>query len=353
LKKKIILFYPSRSSFVKKDIEILSEKYSVVESDFNVQQKALTPFFLIGQMFFLLKNIWQADLVICEFASYHSLLPTVFAKLCKKPSLVVIGGTDAVSFPSIHYGNFSKRTMAFFTKWSLKWASHIAPKHEALVYSDYSYQDADFKKQGYKFFIPDIRTPYTVIHNGYNSEFWNRKKEKIKNRFITVASGINRGFVRRLKGIDLITEVAPFFPECEFVIIGVPENYDLGESSKNIVKIPFVENSKLPEYYSEAEFYLQLSMSEGFPNALCEAMLCECIPVVSNVSSMPEIVGDSGFILLKRDVNMLKETIAKALESDRRTLAAKARNRIAQNYPVQKRRDQLLSLTEVLMNKGH
>ena len=47
-------------------------------------------------------------------------------------------------------------------------------------------------------------------------------------------------------------------------------------------------------------------MSEGFPNALCEAMLSGCIPIVSNVGAMPKIVKETGYLLLKKDIYLLK-----------------------------------------------
>ena len=66
---------------------------------------------------------------------------------------------------------------------------------------------------------------------------------------------------------------------------------------------------QLREYYSKSRFYLQLSNTEGFGVSLCEAMLCECIPIVSSVNMLPEIVGDTGFILETRDSSMLSGLI--------------------------------------------
>jgi glycosyltransferase involved in cell wall biosynthesis len=88
---------------------------------------------------------------------------------------------------------------------------------------------------------------------------------------------------------------------------------------------------------------MQLSISEGFPNAICEAMLSGCVPIGSDVAAIPEIIGDTGFILKKRNADMLRELVQKAigcLELD--ALSVSARERIASRYPLRKRGELLL-----------
>jgi glycosyltransferase involved in cell wall biosynthesis len=117
----------------------------------------------------------------------------------------------------------------------------------------------------------------------------------------------------------------------------------------NVKTMPGVKNSELPGIFSAFEFYLQLSMAEGFPNSICEAMLCECIPIGSDVFSIPEIIGDSGFVVKKRDVDVLKQVIEQALVCDNAALMKKARARIADNYTLTQRNDKLLQLCEKMV----
>jgi glycosyltransferase involved in cell wall biosynthesis len=347
--KKALIFYVVRSTFVKKDIEILSAQFTVAEFDFFSSKKIGFIISFISQIIFLLKNIWTADLLLVEFASYQSFFPAVFGRLFGKPCLIVVGGTEAHYFPGIGYGNWQKRGLKNFSSASLKLCSHIAPKHKSLMFSEYHYDENEPQQQGIYARIPSLKTPYTEIPNGYDAAKWKCISTKKKNTFITVANGWEYGFQKSLKGVDLILKVAPFFPDCEFAILGVNDPAIFPGLPANVKTIPAVKNDDLVGIFSAYQFYLQLSIAEGFPNSICEAMLCECIPIGSDVFSIPEIIGDSGFVVKKRNVDALKEIIDQALVCDNATLMKKARARIADNYTLAQRNDKLLQLCEKLI----
>src|SRR5205085_2238711 len=105
---------------------------------------------------------------------------------------------------------------------------------------------------------------------------------------------------------DLIMGMASKFPDCTFTIIGFKNSPENLVVPANVKLLGYVENTKLPLLFSEYTYYLQLSVSEGFPNALCEAMLCECVPIGSAVGAIPDIIADTGFILQKKDVAQLQ-----------------------------------------------
>ncbi|MBK9319573.1 MAG: glycosyltransferase [Bacteroidetes bacterium] len=200
--------------------------------------------------------------------------------------------------------------MKTFTKWSYQLCSHLAPKHETLYFTKYDYDEKEPAEQGIKAFIKGLNTPYTAIPNGYDPEQWPLlHKERKPMSFITLSGSFEYPFQVALKGIDLILEVAALFPDCTFTIAGVPEWKKLDIKSNNVMVLPPIRHKDLPELFNEYEYYMQLSMAEGFPNALCEAMLCGCIPIVSNVFSMPEIVGECGYILKKRNFSDLQNLI--------------------------------------------
>ncbi len=332
---------------MNKDIDILSTEYEVNCFNFRYQKKWKTPFQLCRQFIFILRHIISSKGIICQLSGYHSFLPVFLGRLLNIPTLIIAGGTDCHSFPSIGYGNFQKRILKIFTKWSFENCSHIAPKHESLILCDYSYDQHDFSKQGIRYFINDFNKEYTVIANGYNDQIFKKICSKKKNHFLTVSGNLNAEYQQELKGIDLILFVAKDFPDCTFTIIGVSDISKFHNISNNIKLVPPLKNDELVKYYSESEYYLQLSMAEGFPNSLCEAMLCECIPIGSNVFSIPEIISDTGYILMHRDLDELKNLIQLVIQSDNSDKGQKARARISKNYPVLKRRKLLLDL----MNK--
>lgn len=348
-KKNILFFYNHLSSFVKKDIEILSAQYNVKGHDFLPATKLHTPLSFVSQLFFLLSNITRVDLLVVQFAGYHSLLPALLGWLFRVPCLIVVGGTDAHYFPGIGYGNWQKPVLKTFTALSLKLCSHIAPKHKTLMQCDYTYAANEPTQQGIYARLPKLKTPYTEITNGYDTVKWHCVKEKKKNTFITVSGAWEYHFQQKLKGIDLILEAAPQFPDCEFIILGVDNDSRIPAKPDNVKVLSAVKNEELIAIFSECEFYLQLSMAEGFPNSLCEAMLCQCIPIGSNVFSIPEIIGDAGFALNSRSVDELKVVITAALNSDREKLRLKARERIALNYTLEVRRQKLLELCNRLI----
>ncbi|RNI28053.1 glycosyltransferase family 1 protein [Rufibacter immobilis] len=352
-RKPILLyFYPAQSSFVVKDLALMQKEYEVRHQGFLPVKKWQTPLVWLGQLFFLLRHIWQAQALVCMFAGYHSWFPALFGKIAAKPCLIVAGGTDCVSFPSIGYGVFANPVLGRFARWSYQLAAHIAPVHEKLVWQDYTYQTNDFPHQGFRYHCPTLVTPHTVIYNGYNAEFWKQDFtiERQPNSFLTVCAGLNMRFTQRLKGVDLILEVAGRVPEATFTIVGAPEGFKFPNQPANVRLLPKMPLEDLKAVYSAHTFYLQLSMSEGFPNALSESMLCGCVPIVSQVGAMPDLIADTGFVLSQRNIHLLERLVREAMEVENtQKLGQKAREIMASHYPEQRRERGLIGLLQKLV----
>jgi glycosyltransferase involved in cell wall biosynthesis len=342
-KGRVLYFYTAESPFVEKDIEIINSEYEVIKFFFNVYDKKKIYLIIFRQFFFLIKNIWFSQITVTQFAGLHAVLPVLFAKFFFKKSVIVSGGTDCVSFPSINYGNFSNKNNAKLTAICFNNTSLILPVHESLIFTDYTYQPNDYQHQGIKQFIPQLKTKYQVVYNGYDNEYWfNKSTSKTKTSFVTVLGHVNSKFTLLLKGIDLYIEMARKFPEATFTIVG-GASIKIEDKPNNLVLLSNIWGAKMVDVFSEHQFYMQLSMSEGFPNALSEAMLCECVPIVSNVGGMPDIVADCGYILKHKNINELYELVSSALNNfDIDRLGKKARQRVVENYTFENRKEQLL-----------
>jgi glycosyltransferase involved in cell wall biosynthesis len=126
---------------------------------------------------------------------------------------------------------------------------------------------------------------------------------------MTVALGLENKRNVLLKGIDLILELAKNNPDYTITIIGSDSIYGYNDSLKNVKLIGKVAHNELISYYNKNQFYLQLSISESFGLSLCEAILCGCVPIVSNVGMMPQIVENQKFVLNKKCVIELQNLI--------------------------------------------
>ena len=340
-KKNLIFIYPKLYTFIQTEIKLLSDEFNLISINQNWERKILLPFNLIRQVIFLVINIRKVDTILISFGGYWSFFPALFSNLLAKKVAIVMHGTDCVSFPEIEYGNLRNPILSFVTKKSLQWASIILPVSESLVYTENNYYSSKTLKFGYNYHLSNIKTPYKVIHNGLNVLDWVRDNEIIRNKtsFVTV---LGKGKIK-IKGVDLIIEVASRFPNSIFYLAGI-ENVKGYNIPKNIICKGRLTPEELKVLFNQSQFYLQLSNTEGFGVALCEAMLCECIPLVSDVNFLPNIIGDSGFVLNKRNSDMLVDLINMALNSDIIHLEQKARKRIKDNFSVNKRKKMLLSV---------
>jgi glycosyltransferase involved in cell wall biosynthesis len=338
----VVYIYPVETAFTQRDVEMLQADHQVRCLAFT-QSPILLPFYFLIQFFQLLLLLPKTKTYLCFFGGYHTVLPVWFGSLFGIKVLIQAGGTDAVHMPIIGYGNFRKKWLKIATIYSFKNCTKIIPVADSLIAYDYTYDDKIETKQGLKNLIPELKTPIEVVYNGFDVDFWKDfNRDRIPNSFITVAKGISNPTRANIKGIDLIDKLALAFPEFHFSILG-DANYI--SKAENIHILPASDPEQLRKILNQHVFYLQLSTSEGFPNALAEAMLCGCIPIGSAVGDIPSIIGNTGGILAKKEFSTLEALILKLSHSnDLEAKRIQARNRIADNYSYQKRKSALLNL---------
>lgn len=352
MKKRILYIYPESSTFIRKDIGFLSRHYRVITPGHDWKNKSLTPLNFLKQFLFLCRNLPGSKAVFVMFGGYWSFLPALAGKITRIHVYIIPGGTDCVSFPSMGYGSLRKPVMRTFIKWSFSLCTELLPVDESLANSAYTYlPDSDYPRQGFRFFFPRLKTPYRVINNGFDPGFFNSDPDiKKENSFIAVAP-VNNLMRVRVKGIDTVIMLARKFSDCSFTIVGLSDEVaaKLGPLPENIKIYPFMPQQQFMGLLAESRYVLQLSVSEGFPNALCEAMLCHCIPVGSSVGSVPSIIGDSGYVMDSPDPEYLTARMDEILGADadtRRRMGLMARERIASLFHISIREKAFLDLLE-------
>lgn len=326
----ILMIYTSFSSFVKVDYEILNKKYEISTFEYNNSKNIFSH--IINQLklfFWLLLNISSCKAVYVWFGDYHSLLPVVFSKIFKKKSFIVLGGYDVTYLPEYNYGSFNNPLRAFFTKYSIGNATLN------LAVSDNIKEDA-------LIYVPSAKVK--IIYTGYSPDKfdWNNIKKNMEVLSVCEATTLQRLYI---KGVDLILKVAELLPEVKFRLIALDEkltrsNFNVPENIKFEDRIP---QNKLIKYYQNSSVYIQLSIREGLPNSVCEAMLCGCIPIGTNSGGIPIAIGECGYIATNRDAKEISELIKKSLTEDE-AKREKARRRIIENFPLELREKRLLQI---------
>lgn len=305
-----------------------------------------------GLIFGVIESIWllirhRNAIWIHQSAGPSSLIPCLFGKVVGHKNIIIAVGTDSACFPEINYGNFRKRTMRFPTVASMKFADLICPVHASMEGYEYTYWDVEHKRQGFKAFIPSLKTPVFPIENGFDRKKWSALKPYSERAFDAIAVFVvgadNRSV---LKGADLVLAVSKRNPHLRFKIIGgVVES---AEVPKNCTVVSNCSQSELAGHYNDAKLFLQPSITEGFPNTLGEAMACGCFPIGSRVSSIPEIIGSFGFVLNRRDDNELETLIHKGLReiAGGSVSMQEISESIFSRYSLERRTEKLLSAIE-------
>jgi len=357
-----IKHYSTNAKFILNDRDILEKEYDVEVYTAYTKKNFLIVFSLLKQFFHLLFRAGRYKLYFVWFADYHSFIPVLFAKLFGKKSVIAVGGYDATDIPEIDCGafnesTFKKRMRSFAVRFSLKNADKILVVDDSLIENTntYVYSDIPGKKDlkdGILNFVPEVKNKIEIVYTGFDEGFFKLNKDIPKENFVlSVGYSPNDNEFRR-KGFDMLIKAAEILKEVSFVIIGVNEEQLKNLLVMNLKNVKFFTSVSMEEligYYNRAKVFAQLSLFEGQPNSLCEAMMMECIPVGSDVNGIPRVIGDTGFIVHKKNAKEISEKILLALDSPLEK-GALARQRIIDNFSLVKRESKILETVRSLLN---
>jgi len=279
---------------------------------------------LLYSFFSILWGVARSDIIYCWFAEFPAFIAVSFSRLFHKRCIVVVGGYEVANVPEIGYGGM------------------LNPKNVKKV--RYILKNADLtlavSRSNLNEIKENFRTKRTeLIYNGVRTESFYQQEEK-KNIVITVGNVISENFQR--KGLETFVRSAVLLPDAEFIVIGKYCDNSIKHlksiASNNVSFTNFVSNEELLKWMQEAKVYVQISAHEAFGLSLAEAMLCECIPVVTKRGALQEVAGGSAFYVPFGDIPQTAKMIRNALDSDD---GKKYRKHIMDNFSLKSREKQL------------
>jgi glycosyltransferase involved in cell wall biosynthesis len=325
---RILFVHNTKASFIRLDRELLEERWEV--EDWYQPGR-------VTNLFALLPALRRCDLVFGWWASWHSFWPITLAWLSRKPSVLIIGGFDVANMPEIGYGY----QQGGLRKWASRWIMHRATR--LATFSFYSQREIE-QNVG----LPPERVP--VIHLGVPDPFGALPPGQREPIVLTVGPLLRRTLEQ--KGHRAFVESAALVPEARFVFVGKWEDDAIDvlrdRAGDNVEFTGWLAQDELEDRYRRASVYVQASRHEGFGLAVAEAMLAGCIPVVTDVTAMPEVVGDAGVKIPDPSPEQVAEGVRRALamgEGARRH----ARERVLAEFPVDKRRRRLWEVVEEVL----
>jgi glycosyltransferase involved in cell wall biosynthesis len=329
--KRLLYVHSREASFVAIDREILAERYSI--EDLYQPGRLPNPVRVIG-------GVRRADVVFGWFASWHTFFPITLAWLLRKPSVLIIGGFDTADMPDIGYGYQQGGLRRWASRWIMRRAGRL------ITNSSYSLTEIERNTP-----IPPSRV--TVVHHGVPDPFGDAAQSK--ERLALTVGAIDHGTLIQ-KGQLPFVEAARELPDVRFVFAGrwLDDAIDAlrAVAAENVEFTGWLSDEDLRALYLRAGAYVQASRHEGFGLAVAEAMLAGCVPVVMNVTAMPEVVGDAGVLIESQRPEDVAAGIRRALELGPDATRA-ARERILTAFPMQSRRDGILRVVdEALAERG-
>ncbi len=178
----------------------------------------------------------------------------------------------------------------------------VSPDKITVIYEGVDHNK--FKVQSSKFKIDETRRKYGIDGN-----------------YLLFVGTVQprKNLVRLIKSFSMLR---PRFPELDLVIAGkkgwladeiyaAPKDFGV---EKRVKFLGYVSTDEVVTLLNGAKALVFPSLYEGFGLPVLEAMACGCPVVTSNISSLPEVVGEAGILVDPHSVEDVARGINQALE---------------------------------------
>lgn len=203
-----------------------------------------------------------------------------------------------------------------------------------ITVSEYSKKDIlkFFPIDPNKIFVTPLAADsiYKPLDKSHCKEFLAKKYNIVKPFVLYVGGFSARKNVKAL--INSFLKTTPNLKE-EYNLVIVGAKKDLGQYlsssyahlASKILFPGFIPQEELPIFYNACDAFVYPSLYEGFGLPPLEAMSCGTPVITSNITSIPEVVEDSGILINPYNENELTEALEKLLNDEnlRRTFGEK------------------------------
>ena len=250
---------------------------------------------------------------------------------------MIVGGYEVARIKGLKYGLNRSLFFPYVVKLVFLLANRILPVSSNLK------DDAE-KNLG----VDTSR--FTVVPNGFDNRYFS-PSGRDKEDMVTSAAICSNMHTISIKGIDTFLKTAALLPDIPFVLIGIHEtiqNHIRNKCPTNVTLLPAIPQKDLLAYFQRSRVYCQLSRREGHPNAICEAMLCECVPVGTDIPGIKQVIGETGYKIPPGQPGLAAEAIKWALHSNK---GPDAKKRIKTIYSLEQREKSFESIINAYLVK--
>ncbi|MDI6891766.1 MAG: glycosyltransferase family 1 protein [Actinomycetota bacterium] len=252
----------------------------------------------------------SADFLVDDVDLFHSpdcVLPPLRVK-----SIVTIHDLASILFPQ-YYTAINRSYLKFMVPQSARQAEKI------IVDSEATKNDA----------VNLLKVPTSkikVIYPGVDKKFRRVEREEIvaikqryqlPDKYILFVGTIQprKNLATLVDAFSLLKRDKDF--DWELIVAGPKgwlyrdlfQRIEQLELSRDVIFLDFVPGEDLPALYNGADIFVYPSLYEGFGLPVLEAMACGTPVICSNVSSLPEIVGDAAILVDPYFVEGLSQAI--------------------------------------------
>ena len=271
----------------------------------------------------LLWTTFVFPFVVLKEKADKALIPNFTLLLLKfRPTIVIMHDLIEFNVPD----KFSPKKMFYRTKL----ADPITAKRADRIITVSENSKRDIVK-----FLKVPEKKLTVIYNGVDqNKFCKMNSEKaeaiLKKRgwpqdFLLYAGTIDhpgKNAMGVIKAFEKLKEEDKY--SGSLILAGMPgSGYDIVEDyvkksnwSKEITFTGFVTDEELIALYSKCKVFCFLSLYEGFGIPPLEALACGANVVVSNSSSLPEVVGNVGITVDPLNLDAVADAVVESIENN-------------------------------------